>query len=255
MLLVIDVGNTNIVFGVYKEKTLLTYWRMNTDAQKTADEFGMFIINILDANKISIDDIEAVMISSVNPPVMYSLEHAIRKYIKVRVLQVGPGIKTGLNIKYEDPREVGADRIANSVAALSIYGGPLIIVDFGTATTFCALSENNEYLGGVICPGIKISAEALFQKAAKLPRIEIVKPDEVIGKNPITSMQSGIYYGYSGLVDNVVLSIKKEMNKDNIKVISTGGLARLFQDECHTIDETNASLTLEGLRLIYNKNI
>jgi type III pantothenate kinase len=254
LLLVIDVGNTNIVYGVYDDKELIAYWRMNTDAQKTSDEFGMFITNILSHNCIPVEKIKAVMIASVNPPVMYSLEHAIRKYINVTILQVGPGIKTGLNIKYEDPRDVGADRIANAVAGLDLYGGPLIIVDFGTATTFCSITKNREYLGGVISPGVKISAEALYTKAAKLPRIEILKPDNILGKNPVTSMQSGIYYGYAGLVDHIVNGIKKEMGSENIKVIATGGLSRLFKDECKTIDEINGLLTLEGLRLIYEKN-
>ncbi|GAE87299.1 pantothenate kinase [Acetivibrio straminisolvens JCM 21531] len=167
---------------------------------------------------------------------------------------VGPGIKTGINIKYENPREVGADRIINAVAALELYGGPLIIVDFGTATTFCAVSSKGEYLGGVICPGIKISAEALFQKTAKLPKIDLAKPDTVIGRNTVSSMQSGIIYGYVGKVDYIVRRMKKEMREDNIKVIATGGMARLISSESETIDEINGLLTLEGLRIIYERN-
>jgi len=188
------------------------------------------------------------------PPIMYSLEHAIRKYFKLEPMVVGPGIKTGINIKYENPREVGADRIINAVAALELYGGPLIIVDFGTATTFCAVSSKGEYLGGVICPGIKISAEALFQKTAKLPKIDLVKPETVIGRNTVSSMQSGIIYGYVGEVDYIVRRMKKEMKDDNIKVIATGGLARLIASESETIDEINGLLTLEGLRIIYERN-
>jgi len=198
--------------------------------------------------------IEAVVIASVVPPIMYSLEHAIRKYFKLEPMVVGPGIKTGINIKYENPREVGADRIINAVAALELYGGPLIIVDFGTATTFCAVSSKGEYLGGVICPGIKISAEALFQKTAKLPKIDLVKPETVIGRNTVSSMQSGIIYGYVGEVDYIVRRMKKEMKDDNIKVIATGGLARLIASESETIDEINGLLTLEGLRIIYERN-
>lgn len=255
MILVVDVGNTNIVFGAYDNKKLLTHWRMRTDKDKTSDEFGLFIVNALNYEKIDAGSIKGVIIASVVPPIMYSLEHAIRKYIKVEPIVVGPGIKTGMNIKIENPREVGADRIVNAVAAHEIYGGPLIIVDFGTATTFCAVNSKGEYLGGIICPGVKISADALFQRAAKLPRIELVKPENVIGKNTIASMQSGIIYGYVGQVDYLVKRMKKEMKEDNIKVIATGGLARLIASESETINEINAHLTLEGLRIIYERNI
>ncbi len=254
MIVVIDVGNTNIVFGVYEGKKLLNHWRMATDRDKTSDEYGMFIMNIFNHEKIDVGNVEAVVIASVVPPIMYSLEHAIKKYFKLEPIVVGPGIKTGINIKYENPREVGADRIVNAVAALELYKGPFIIVDFGTATTFCAVTANGEYLGGVICPGIKISAEALFQKAAKLPRIELIKPDTVIGRNTVSSMQSGIVFGYVGKVDYIVRRMKKEMKEDNIKVIATGGLARLIASESETIDEINGLLSLDGLRIIYERN-
>lgn len=254
MILAVDVGNTNIALGVYEVKNLLAHWRMATDKEKSSDEFGMFFVNLLKHENLDISKIEAVIISSVVPPIMYSLEHAVRKYFKVEPMVVGPGIKTGINIKYENPREVGADRIVNAVAAYEIYGGPLIIVDFGTATTFCAISSKGEYLGGVICPGIKISAEALFQRAAKLPRIELVKPENVIGRNTVSSMQSGIVFGYVGQVDYIVRRIKKEMKEENIKVIATGGLARLIATESETVEEINGLLTLEGLRIIYEKN-
>lgn len=254
MILVIDVGNTNIVLGVYEGKKLLTYWRMGTNKEKTSDEYGMFMINLFNNEKIDPQKIEAVIVASVVPPIMYSLEHAIRKYFKTEPIIVGPGVKTGINIKYENPREVGADRIVNAVAAVEIYGKPLIIVDFGTATTFCAINSKGDYLGGIICPGIKVSAEALFQKAAKLPRIELTKPECVIGRNTVVSMQSGIVYGYIGQVDYIVKRMKKEMNEDNIKVIATGGMARLISSEAETIDEINGNLTLEGLRIIYERN-
>lgn len=254
MIFVMDVGNTNIVMGVYEGRKLLYHWRMGTDRDKTSDEYGMFLLNLFNSENLDIRKIEAVVLASVVPPIIYTIEHAIKKYLKIDPVSIGPGIKTGVNIKYENPKEVGADRIVNAVAAVELYGGPVIVVDFGTATTFCAISSKAEYIGGVICPGIKISAEALFQKAAKLPRIELVKPEYVIGRNTIVSMQSGIVYGYVGQVDYIVKRIKKEMKEDGIKVIATGGLARLIAEESETIDFVDGNLTLEGLRLIYEKN-
>ncbi|WHH57085.1 type III pantothenate kinase [Petroclostridium sp. X23] len=254
MILVVDVGNTNIVLGIYEGKKLRTYWRMTTDKDKTSDEIGMLCMQFFNYEGIKISDIEAVIMSSVVPPIMYSFEHAIKKYIKVEPLIVGPGIKTGINIKYDNPKEVGADRIVNAVAGYDLYGGPLIIVDFGTATTFCAISEKGEYLGGVICAGIKISMDALFQKAAKLPRVELVKPERVIGKNTINSMQAGAIYGYVGKVDYIVKRMKEEMGGGEIKVVATGGLARMISSESETIDEINSLLTVEGLRIIYERN-
>jgi type III pantothenate kinase len=254
MIFVMDVGNTNIVLGVFEGEKLLSYWRMGTDKNKTSDEFGMFILNLFHYKNIDIDKIEAVVISSVVPPIMYTIEHAIRKYFKLEPMIVGPGIKTGINIKTENPREVGADRIVNAVAAYENYKCPLIIVDFGTATTFCAVSSKGEYLGGAICPGITISAEALYQKAAKLPRIDLAKPDNIIGKNTVHSMQSGLVYGYIGQVDYIVKRMKKEMGEEKIKVIATGGLARLIASESMEIDEVESLLSLKGLRIIYDKN-
>jgi len=254
MIFVMDVGNTNIAMGIYEGKKLINHWKMSTDKEKTSDEFGIFMVDLFNNEKLNIQDTEAVIIASVVPPIMYSLEHAIRSYFKKEPIIIGPGTKTGINIKVENPREVGADRIVNAVAGFEIYGGPLIVVDFGTATTFCAISLKGEYLGGAICPGIKISAEALFQKTAKLPRIELIKPEDVIGRNTVVSMQAGIIYGYVGQVDYIVNRMKKEMNEENIKVIATGGFARLISSEAKTIDETNSLLTLEGLRIIYDRN-
>jgi type III pantothenate kinase len=254
MILVMDVGNTNIVLGVFEGNKLINSWRMSTDKEKTSDEFGMFMVSLINNEKLDVENTEAVIIASVVPPIMYSLEHAVRKYFKKEPIIIGPGIKTGINIKIENPREVGADRIVNAVAGFDKYGGPLIIVDFGTATTFCAISSKGDYLGGAICPGIKISAEALFQKAAKLPRIELIKPEGIIGRNTVISMQAGIFYGYVGQVDYIVERMKKEMNEENIKVVATGGLARLISSESKTINEINGLLTLEGLRLIYERN-
>jgi type III pantothenate kinase len=254
MILVMDVGNTNIVLGVYEGKKLLVSWRMATDKERTADEFGMFIVSLFINEKLDILDVEAIIIASVVPPIMYSLEHAVRKYFKNEPIVVGPGVKTGINIKYENPREVGADRIVNAVAGFELYGGPLIVVDFGTATKFEAISAIGEYLGGVICPGVKVAADALFQKASKLPRIELSKPETVIGRNTIANLQSGIVYGHIGQVDYIVTRMKKEMKEEKVKVVATGGLARLIAGESELIDEINAQLTLDGLRIIYERN-
>ncbi len=195
-----------------------------------------------------------MVISSVVPTAMYTLEHMARKYFKSEPLVVGPGVKTGINIKYDNPKEVGADRIVNAVAAYELYGGPLVIVDFGTATTYCAVSKNGEYLGGAISPGIQISMDALFQKTAKLPRVELVKPETTICKNTVSSMQSGIIFGYVGQVDYIVERMKKELGDENTKVVATGGLAKLIATESKTISIVNGLLTLEGLRIIYERN-
>ncbi|MDD3840489.1 MAG: type III pantothenate kinase [Clostridia bacterium] len=254
MILVMDVGNTNIVLGLFQGEKLITHWRISTQIGRTADEYGILINQLLRHNSLKRDSIETVVISSVVPPAMYSIERMVNKYFDVQPIVVGPGIKTGINIKYDNPKEVGADRIVNALAAYSLYGGPVIIVDFGTATTFCVISEEGEYLGGAISPGIKISTDALFQRASKLPRVELVKPDSVIGKNTINSMQSGIIYGYVGQVDYIVNRMKQEINHPEVKVIATGGMAPLIASESKTIQEVNLLLTLEGLKIIYDKN-
>ncbi len=254
MLLVFDVGNTNIVLGVYHGKELLDYWRIATDKDKTSDEYSIVIHQFFQYNGLNIKDVKDVIISSVVPNIMYSLEHASRKLFKRDPLIVGSGIKTGMNIKYDDPKQVGADRIVNAIAAYEKYGGPLIIVDLGTATTFCAVSESGEYLGGAISPGIKISSEALFEKAAKLPRVELVKPKKVICKNTINSMQAGIIYGYVGLVEYIVKNMKKEIKSDSCKVVATGGLSTLIASETNSIDIVDKFLSLEGLNMIYERN-
>ncbi|MBE3588931.1 MAG: type III pantothenate kinase, partial [Thermoanaerobacteraceae bacterium] len=212
MILVFDVGNTNIVLGVYKGRELVEHWRVSTGPQRTADEFGMLLRNLFQYSGISFAEIDALVIASVVPPLMLALEQMSRKYFGLQPLVVGPGIKTGLAIKTDDPREVGADRIVNAVAGYELYGGPLIIVDFGTATTFDAISARGEYLGGAIAPGIGISTEALFARAAKLPRVELVRPPSVIGRNTVASMQAGIVFGFVGQVDEIVRRMKAELD-------------------------------------------
>lgn len=254
LLLAIDVGNTNIALGLFDGNTLKHHWRISTDREKTSDEFGILFMSLFQYAGDDIRQVRDVIVCSVVPPIMHSLINAIMKYFHKEPIQVGPGIKTGINIKYENPREVGADKIVNAVGALSLYGGPVIIVDFGTATTFCAVNRNRDYLGGVICPGIKISAEALFEKASKLPRVELVEPQRLIGRNVVTSMQSGLYYGYVGQVEYLVQRMKSEMKEDNVKVVATGGLAKFIASQCHCVDEVNRMLTLEGLKEVYHMN-
>lgn len=253
MLLVFDVGNTNIVLGVYKEKELLEHWRLSTLPYRTADEYGMLLRNLLNSAGIAMDAIKDVVVSSVVPPLMFSLEQMTQKYFGAVPLVVGPGIKTGLAIRYDNPREVGADRIVNAVAGYELYGGPLIIVDFGTATTFCAISAKGEYLGGAITPGIGISTEALFIQAAKLPRVEFIRPPSVIGKNTVHSIQAGIVYGFAGQVDEIVRRMKRELGGSAF-VLATGGLAELIARESGTIDRVDLLLTLAGLRIVYERN-
>ncbi|RBW67656.1 type III pantothenate kinase [Bacillus taeanensis] len=253
MIFVLDVGNTNIVLGVYKEDELIHHWRISTSRQKTEDEYGMVVKDLFHHVELSLEEIDGIIISSVVPPIMFALERMCQKYFNIRPLVIGPGIKTGLNIKYENPREVGADRIVNAVAGIEKYGSPLVIVDFGTASTYCYIDEEEQYMGGVIAPGIGISTEALYTRAAKLPRIEIAKPNRVIGKNTINAMQAGIYYGYIGQVEGIVSRIKGEYGT-NPKVVATGGLAPLIAEGTNLIDIVEPFLTLEGLKLIYLKN-
>jgi pantothenate kinase, type III len=257
MIFVIDVGNTNIVLGVYDKDELKVSWRISTDYTRTADEFGIQFLALFSNQGIGINDINGIIVSSVVPNIMYSLTHSLNKYFHIEPIVVGPGVKTGINIKYDNPKEVGADRIVNAVAAHEKYNKNLIIIDFGTATTFCALTREGDYLGGTISPGIKISADALFEKAAKLPRISLVKTDKVICKNTVNSMQSGIINGYIGLVEYIVKQMKDEINScylDEIFVIATGGLSKLIAKYTNIIDYVYPNLTLDGLRIIYDKN-
>ncbi|WP_442602076.1 type III pantothenate kinase [Paenibacillus sp. KN14-4R] len=254
MILVIDVGNTNIVLGLYKEKELLHHWRISTNRSATADEYGMTVYNLFRYADIKLEQIEGVIISSVVPPLMFVLENLCLHYLKKTPYIVGPGIKTGLNVRVDNPKEVGADRIVNAVAALEQYGSPCVIVDFGTATTYDYIDQVGQLVGCAIAPGIGISTEALYQRAAKLPRIELVKPKSVVGKNTVSAMQAGIIYGYVSQVDGIVDRIKEEF-KVEPTVVATGGLAELIASESRTINVVNPLLTLQGLQLIYEKNV
>lgn len=257
LVLLVDVGNTNIVLGVHGNNEFITSWRISTDSKKTSDEYSIQVMQLFHNAKIDPNEIEGVIISSVVPNIMYSFEHMIRKCFKQEPIIVGPGVKTGINIKYDNPKEVGADRIVNAVAAHEIYKRPTIIIDFGTATTFCALTKKGNYLGGNICPGIRIASDALFERAAKLPRVELEKPGNVICKTTISSMQAGIIYGYIGQVEYIVKRMKKEMmdlGEENPFVLATGGLAKLIASETEVIDKVDTNLTLEGLRILYEKN-
>jgi len=253
MLLAVDVGNTQTNFGVFKGDNLCCSWRISTNKEETADELAVTLVNLLSLRSLSLRDIDAVVISSVVPHCTASLDEMVKNVLNLKAIIVGPGIKTGMPLLYDNPREVGADRIVNAVAAYDIYGGPVIVVDFGTATTFDAISSKGEYVGGAIAPGIEISSEALFEAAAKLSRVDLKIPRKIIGKNTVESLQAGIMFGFAGQVDRIVNLMKQEM-KDNPTVVSTGGLANLITGECETIDEVNSNLTLLGLKKIYIMN-
>jgi type III pantothenate kinase len=253
MLLVVDIGNTNIVFGVYDDSNLINHWRLSTAIQKTVDEYAILLNSLLYIEKIKLSEIDSVIISCVVPPLLIPFELVCKKYVGIKPLIVGPGIKTGMPILYENPQEVGADRIVNAIAAYEKHKTALIIVDFGTATTFDYVTQKGEYVGGAIAPGIMISLDALFERASKLPRVELIRPKSIIGKNTVHAMQAGITYGYVSLVDGIVNKIKEEV-KTNPYVIATGGLAGLIYKDSGTIDEVDEFLTLKGLKMIYDKN-
>ncbi len=263
MLVAFDVGNTNIVLGVFDGGKMVTNWRLETDNRKSADEYGMIIHQLFQYEELKVEEVKDVIISTVVPSILYTLQHLSQKYFSTRAIVIGPGIKTGLIVKYDNPKQVGADRIVNAVAAHAKYGGPLIVIDLGTATTFCAITANAEYIGGTIAPGLKISSDALFEKTAKLPKVELEEPGNVICRNTINSMQSGVVYGHMGLVEFIVKKMKKELitycgdepiTEDGIKVIATGGLATLVNSGVECIDYVDKLLTLEGLEMIHRKN-
>ncbi|MBN2467571.1 MAG: type III pantothenate kinase [Deltaproteobacteria bacterium] len=253
MLLAIDIGNTNVVLGIFKNRELIHHWRIVTKQDKTEDEYGILISSLYQSAHIEMAATTGVIISCVVPPMVRTMEGLCRKFFNLTPLLVGPGVKTGMPIRYDNPHEVGADRIVNAVAAFERYRHSVVVVDFGTATTFDYVSPQGEYMGGAIAPGIGISSEALFKMASKLPRIELIKPETIIGKNTISSLQAGIVYGYIAMVDGIVNKIKREVKTDP-RIIATGGMAGFIAEGSQTIEEVDNLLTLEGLWIIYEKN-
>jgi type III pantothenate kinase len=253
MLLAVDIGNTNIVFGLFEGETLKIDWRAETRVERTGDEYAGFFRGLFELSGLKFADITAGIISSVVPPATAPIERFFARYLSLPPLVVGPGIKTGMPILYENPREVGADRIVNAVAAYARYPQGAVVVDFGTATTFDVVTDKGEYAGGIIAPGLMVAADALFQKTAKLPRVEITRPKTAIGRNTVASMQSGLVFGYTGLVDALVQRIRSEV-KFTPRVVATGGLGPLIAAESSTIEECDELLTLRGLQILHDRN-
>lgn len=254
MIFTMDVGNTNIKCGLFVDGKLKHSWRLATNRAKTADEYGIEMESFFAHIDRTLYEVEGIIISSVIPSTNYTIEHMCSLYFRRTPMFVGPGIKTGMNIKYDNPRELGSDRICNALAAYKIYGGPCITIDFGTATTFGVVSTGGDFLGGAICPGLIISTDALVERTAKLPKVELIKPKTVIGKSTIHCIQSGLIYGYVGQVDYIVKKIRHEMGCPEALAIATGGMARLIASESETIGVINGTLTLEGLYMLYELN-
>lgn len=254
MILVIDVGNTNMTFGVFEGERLEATFRMMTKTPRTSDEYGIIITQLLKSKGIEVEQLEGSIIASVVPDVMHSLTGGVVRYLNSNPLIVGPGVKTGIRIVTENPRAIGADRIVDAVAAYEKYGGPILVLDFGTATTYDLVTAEGEFAAGITAPGIRISSEALWTNAAKLPNIEIKKPDSILAQETITSMQAGLMYGQIGQTEYIIKKVKEESGIEDLKVVATGGLGRLIADETDTIDIYDSALTLDGLRIIYEKN-
>ncbi|MBR4069149.1 MAG: type III pantothenate kinase [Clostridia bacterium] len=254
MILTMDVGNTNIKVALFDGPEMKKYWRMSTSKSYTSDEIGFLLTGLFAHEGYSPDDVEGIVMSSVVPTINYTLEHMCKNYFGKTPMMVAPGIKTGINLKYENPRELGSDRIANAVAAQAEYGGPCIFIDFGTATTFGAIDAQGSFLGGCICPGLKLTSEALVSGTAKLPRFELVKPESVIGRTTLTNLQAGVIYGYIGQVSYLVKRFRKELNAPDALVVATGGMALMVSEETGVIDKLDGILTLKGLRILYERN-
>lgn len=254
MILTLDIGNSNIKTALFEGGEMAHYWRISTSLSKTSDEYGILLMSMFAHEGVKPEEVEGIVISSVVPTINFTIEHMCQNYFHMQPMMVAPGIKTGINIKYENPRELGSDRIANAVAAYAQYGGPCIFIDFGTATTFGVVDENGSFLGGSIFPGIKVASEALVSGTAKLPRFAIEKPESVIGRTTLTNLQSGMYYGYVGLVKHIVQKMKQELGRQDAIVVATGGMALLISEESKVIDKLDGLLTLKGLRMIYERN-
>ena len=254
MIFVVDVGNTNITCGVYEGKELQATFRIMAKTPRTSDEYGVMLSDLLRMKGVDITQIEGCIVASVVPDVMHSLLGGIVRYLGTEPLVVGPGVKTGIKITTENPRAIGADRIVDAVAAYEKYGGPVLVLDFGTATTYDLVTADGSFAAGITAPGIRISAEALWEKAAKLPKIEIKKPKSILAQETISSMQAGLMYGQIGQTEYIIKKVKEETRLENLKVVATGGLGRTISDETDSIDIYDSALTLEGLRIIYEKN-
>ena len=253
MILTLDVGNTNMTGGIFEGEEIKATFRITTKMPRTSDEYGMLLCNLLQQNKINPSDIKDAIICSVVPNVMHSLASAMIKYLDIKPIIVGADLKTGLKIAVPNPQQVGADRIVDAVAAYEIYGGPVLVMDFGTATTYDLVDESGAFIGGITAPGIRTAGKALWQDAAKLPEIEIVKPEKIVGVDTITSMQSGLVYGQIGQTEYIVRKVKEETGLDNLKVVATGGLGRIIAEETDCIDFYDANLTLKGIYMVYKK--